>query len=133
MQLYYPTKAGLFKADFFMEFTSNDYNGEEQIRAVLIDRKKFTTDVTSDTFRTKCEDRLFTQKEMRWSDVKERAATNPLWQWHIPRALADLRDDMLKKNIWREHGGYIEKTPFPKRKDWSLGSKTTSGMTILVK
>ncbi len=116
MQLYYPTKAGLFKADFFMEFTSNDYNGEEQIRAVLIDRKKFTTDVTSDTFRTKCEDRLFTQKEMRWSDVKERAATNPLWQWHIPRALADLRDDMLKKNIWREHGGYIEKPPFPKEK-----------------
>ncbi|WP_018086521.1 DUF499 domain-containing protein [Desulfurispora thermophila] len=116
VQLYYPTKAGLLKADFQMEFTGNDYNGEQQIRDLLLKRQKFTTDVTDDTFRKKCEDRLFTQKEMRWSDVKERAATNPAWQWHLPRALDDLKDDMLKKGIWREHGGYIEKPPFPKEK-----------------
>ncbi|APC07621.1 DUF499 domain-containing protein [Neomoorella thermoacetica] len=116
VQLYYPTKNGLLKADFLMEFTGNDYNGEKQIRDVLMQRQKFTTDVTDETFRKKCEDRLFTQKEMRWSDVKERAATNPAWQWHIPRALDDLKDAMLKKGIWREHGGYIEKPPFPKEK-----------------
>ncbi|NLC67598.1 MAG: DUF499 domain-containing protein, partial [Clostridiaceae bacterium] len=114
MQLYYPAKTGLLKADFFMEFTGNDYNGEKQIRDVLLNREKFTLDVTGDNFRKKCEDRLFTQKEMRWNDIKERAATNPAWQWHIPGALDALRDDMLKKGIWREHGGYIEKPPFPK-------------------
>lgn len=114
--LYYPTKNGLMKADFLMEFTGNDYNGEKQIRDVLMQRQKFTIDVTSETFRKKCEDRLFTQKEMRWSDVKERAATNPAWQWHIPTALDALKDEMLKKGIWREHGGYIEKPPFPKEK-----------------
>jgi len=116
VQLYYPTKTGLLKADFFMEFTGNDYNGEKQIRDVLLQRQKFTLDVTDDTFRKKCEDRLFTQKEMRWSDVRERAAVNPSWQWHIPRALDDLKDNMLKKGIWRENGGYIEKPPFPKEK-----------------
>jgi hypothetical protein len=116
VQLYYPAKNGLIKADFFMEFTGNDYNGEKQIRDVLLQRQKFTTDVTDETFRKKCEDRLFTQKEMRWSDVKDRAATNLAWQWHLPRALDDLKDDMLKKGIWREHGGYIEKPPFPKEK-----------------
>lgn len=115
-QLYYPAKTGLLKADFFMEFTGNDYNGEKQVKDVLLQRQKFTVDVTDDNFRKKCEDRLFTQKEMRWSDVKDRAATNPAWQWHLPRALDDLKDDMLKKGIWREHGGYIEKPPFPKEK-----------------
>ena len=115
-QLYYPAKTGLLKADFFMEFTGNDYNGEKQVKDVLLQRQKFTVDVTDDNFRKKCEDRLFTQKEMRWSDVKDRAATNPVWQWHLPRALDDLKDDMLKKGIWRKHGDYIEKPPFPKEK-----------------
>ncbi|AMW32750.1 Predicted ATPase, AAA+ superfamily [Fervidobacterium changbaicum] len=115
-QIYYPTKEGLIKADFLMEFRSNEYNGEKQIRDLLEKRQKFTYDTTSDIFRKKCEDRLFTQKEMRWSDVKERAATNPAWQWHHPSALDKLKDEMLRKGIWREHGGYIEKGPFPKEK-----------------
>ena len=116
IQLYYPTKNGLMKADFFMEFTGNEYNGEKQIRDVLLQRQKFTLDVTDDSFRKKCEDRLFIRKEMRWADVKEQAAINLLWQWHIPRALDDLKEEMLKKGIWREQGGYIEKPPFPKEK-----------------
>jgi len=115
-QLYYPAKTGLLKADFLMEFMNNEFNGEKQIRDLLMQRQKFTTDITGDTFRKKCEDRLFTQKEMRWSDVKERAATNPLWQWHIPTALDNLKEEMLKKGIWRENGGYIDKGPFPKEK-----------------
>lgn len=114
--LYYPSRDELAKADFFMEFSDNNYNGENQIRELLLQRQKFTKDITSDIFRKKCEDRLFTQKEMRWIDVKRRAATNPVWQWHIPRALDDLKDEMLKNDIWRESGGYIEKPPFPKPK-----------------
>lgn len=99
-----------------MEFTGNAYNGEKQIRDLLMQRQKFTEGVADETFRKKCQDRLFTQKEMRWSDVKERAATNPAWQWHTPSALDSLKNEMLKKGIWREHGGYIEKPPFPKEK-----------------
>lgn len=114
--LYYPSSRGVLKADFFMEFKDNNYNGEKQVKDLLLERQKFTEDVTGDTFRKKCEDRLFTQKEMRWINVKERAATNPVWQWHIPRALDDLKDEMLKKDMWRENGGYIEKPPFPKDK-----------------
>lgn len=116
MCLYYPSKNGMIKADFFMEFTDNNYNGEKQVRNVLMQRQKFTEEISDDKFRDKCEKRLFTQKEMRWNDVKERAATNPEWQWHHPRALDDLRDDMLKKAVWRENGGYIEKPPFPQEK-----------------
>lgn len=116
MCLYYPTKTGLIKADFFMEFTDNNYNGEKQIKNVLLQRQKFTEEISGDKFRDKCEKRLFTQKEMRWNDVKERDATNPEWQWHHPKALDDLKNDMLKKAIWRENGGYIAKPPFPKEK-----------------
>jgi hypothetical protein len=114
--LYYPSSHGLIKADFFMEFRDNNYNGEKQVKDLLLQRQKFTEDVAGETFRKKCEDRLFTQKEMRWIDVKERAATNPAWQWHLPRALDDLKNEMLKKDLWKENGGYIEKPPFPKEK-----------------
>lgn len=114
--LYYPSKDDLAKADFFMEFINNNYNGENQIRELMQQRQKFTTDITSDIFKKKCEDRLFTQKEMRWADVKKRAATNPAWQWHLPRALDDLKNKMLDNEIWRENGRYIEKPPFPEPK-----------------
>ncbi|MEK4165311.1 DUF499 domain-containing protein [Anoxybacillus sp. FSL W8-0104] len=114
--LYFPNKNGIASTDFLMEFVGNDYNGEEQVKKALMSKQKFIEDVTGDTFRKKCEDRLFTQKEMRWTDIKERAATNTAWQWHIPSALNALRDECLKKDIWREHGGYIEKGPFEKEK-----------------
>lgn len=114
--LYYPTKQGLTKADFYMEFLGNEYNGEKQIRELLLKRQKFTDEVDDDNFRKKCETRLFTQKEMRWQDVKERAAMNPEWQWHEPSALDILLKNMIKKGIWRENGGYIDKGPFPKEK-----------------
>ena len=119
LSAYYPAKTGLLKADFFMEFTGNDYNGEKQVKDVLLQRQKFTVDVTDDNFRKKCEDRLFTQKEMRWSDVKDRAATNPAWQWHLPRALDDLKDDMLKKasgGAWR-----LYRKPPSQKKTKSIG------------
>jgi len=114
LTLFYPAKKAMMSVDFLMEFSDNNYNGEKQIRAVLLKRQKFTEDITGDTFKRKCEDRLFTQKEMRWIDIKARATTNPAWQWHLPRALDDLKDDMIKKGVWRESGGYVEKPPFPK-------------------
>lgn len=114
--LYFPSKRGITSTDFLMEFTGNNYSGEDQVKKSLLSKQKFTEDITGDTFRKKCEDRLFTLKEMRWSDIKERAATTTSWQWHLPRALDTLKDDCLRKDIWREHGGYIEKGPFEKEK-----------------
>lgn len=112
--LFYPAKDNkLWAADFLMEFAGNEFKGEEQIRKVLKERRKLETDVTSDLFKQKCEARLFTRKEMRWGEIKERAAINTEWQWHLPSALDDLKNEMLRKEIWRESGGYIEKGPFP--------------------
>lgn len=112
--LFFPTVRGIASADFLMNFKENKYDGEEQIRLVLAQKMKFTDDTAKEAFRKKFEDRLFTRKEMMWSQLKERAATNTAWQWHIPRALDSIKDDCIKKDIWREHGGYVEKGPFEK-------------------
>lgn len=112
--LYFPNKKGIASADFLMQFKENKYNGEEQIRLVLKEKMKFSEDVSGESFIKKCEDRLFTRKEMMWNEIKERAATNTVWQWHHPKALEIIKDECIKKDIWREHGGYIEKGPFEK-------------------
>lgn len=119
-KIYYPSSRGLTSADFLMEFKGNNYDGEEQIIKVLTDRKKFETDVSGDTFRKKCEDRIFTQKEMRFIDIKRRAATEGKWQWHIPSALEELKNAMVNKDIWRENGGYIQKGPFIEKTEVSI-------------
>lgn len=112
-KLYYPQGEELLSADFLMQFTDNDYNGEKQIRQALKAAQKFTEDVASDTFRMKCEQRLFTQQQMPWGEVKNRAARNPKWQWHKPGALDDLKDELVRRDQWRETGGYVDKGPFP--------------------
>jgi Protein of unknown function (DUF499) len=111
--LIYPHADQLVKADFLMNFTDNCYNGEKQIRETLKEKQKFTDDISSDTFRNKCEQRLFTQKVMPWTEIKRRAAMNIRWQWHRMDALDRLKEDLVRKDQWREDGGYIEKPPFP--------------------
>ena len=122
-KIHYPSNRGLTSADFLMEFKGNNYDGEEQIINVLTQRKKFETEVSNDTFRKKCEDRLFTQTEMRFIDIKDRAATNGAWQWHIPSALDSLKNEMISKDMWRENGGYIEKGPFIEKTEVSIQEK----------
>lgn len=112
--LYYPNKKGITSSDFKMEFKENKYDGEDQITKLLKSKMKFTEDISNDSFVKKIEDRLFTRKEMMWSEIKERAATNTTWQWHIPSALDKIKAECTKKDIWREHGTYIEKGPFEK-------------------
>jgi len=51
---------------------------------------------------------------MRFSEIKERAATETMWQWHHPKALDSLKDYCISKDLWRLQGDYIEKGPFPK-------------------
>ncbi|NOX56544.1 MAG: DUF499 domain-containing protein [Planctomycetes bacterium] len=114
--LWYPTESGLASVDFLMKFEGNKYNGEDQVIDVLRSKMKFTDDVSSQTFRKKCEQRLFTQQAMRWSEIKRRAATNPKWQWHRPDALDHLKTECLSRDIWRENGDFVDKGPFPQPK-----------------
>lgn len=112
--LTYPMGDKLMSADFYMNYENNDYRGESQVRETLKFKQKFTEDVSSDTFRKKCEQRLFTQKQMPWSEVKKRAAMNITWQWHRTDALDFLKTDLVHRDQWREDGnGYVEKGPFP--------------------
>jgi len=117
--LWYPPiadKATLESADFSMKFDGNKYNGEQQILDLLKEKQKFTEDISSETFRKKCEQRLFTIQSMPWNEIKKRAAMLPKWQWHLPVALDDLKTTCIQKDIWRENGGYVDKGPFPQPK-----------------
>ena len=100
-----------------MKYESNKYNGEDQVLQILKDKQKYTDDVSSDIFRKKVEQRLFTTHVMLWSEVKKRAAINCQWQWHRRDALDALKDDLVHKEMWREDGsGYVDRSP-PNAKD----------------
>jgi hypothetical protein len=133
--IYYPNKNGIQSADFLMEFKGNNYNGEDQIRKLLLEKQKLTDKPIDETFRKKCEDRLFTRKEMRWTEIRDRAATETSWQWHHPHYLNKLREECVVKDVWREHGEYLEKGPFPKEPTSlsisEIGGDENTGVTRL--
>ena len=112
--LYYPMGESIRSGDFNMQFKDNNYNGEEQIRNLLMEKQKFTNKPIDDLLRRKCEERLFTRPEMRWSEIKDRAATEINWTWVHPRTLDNLFADCKQKDLWREHGDYVKKGPFEK-------------------
>lgn len=111
--LTFPQLDELHTADFMMTFNNNEYRGEQQIRETLKNKQKFTEEISGETFRKKCEQRLLTQQTMPWSEVITRAAINTAWQWHHPGALNSLKDEMVSKDKWRVNGKYIDKGPFP--------------------
>lgn len=109
--LYYPTGDGFESSDFKMEFKNNEFDAEKQIRSLLVEVMKFDPNPATDTFRKKFEARVFTTRQARWNDLKERVATNTAWSWHHPKALDDMKNECLKKGIWIEEGGYLDKEP----------------------
>ncbi len=113
--IFYPTADRLSSADLQMSFSDNKFEGEKQIKKTLEEKQKFSADISSETFRKKIEQRLFTIKKMPWNEVVQRAAQTPAWQWHRMDALDAMKRDSLEKGHWRDDGsGYIEKPPFPK-------------------
>ena len=116
--LYFPTKSGLTKEDFKLAFTNNKFIGEDQIVNTLSGARKFedfsSEDRFLDTLRKKCEARIFTQQEMTWQQIQERAATETIWQWYNPSQMETLKKDCLNRDKWREIGGYLQKGPFAK-------------------
>ena len=112
--LVYPSKKGFRTTDCRIQFTDNQFDGEKLIKDTLEKVQKFTTESTGDTFRKKCEARLFGgQQRAQWSEIKRRAACLTAWQFHRPDALEALKADALRQDIWRDEGGIINKGPFP--------------------
>ena len=110
--LYFPKKQGLVKKDFKMAFEGNYFNAEKQIKDVLLEEMKFTNEIEPAKLRSKFEARIFTQQRMTWNHILERVATETAWQWHLPKALDDLKSDCLRRGVWEDDGsGYIDKEP----------------------
>lgn len=117
--LYYPAKGdALQQEEFNLVFDNNRFDGEKQVAQALENARKFeelTNDPKKlDILRQKCEQRLFTQQEMRWETVLERAASITGWPMLHPSQMNALRDRCLATDKWREIGGYLRKGPFPK-------------------
>lgn len=116
--IYYPSKNGLSRDDFKLEFAANKFDGEDQIIKALKDAMKFEDFQSEAPFiealRKKAEARIFTQREMPWSQIMERAATESSWQWYHPKQMDELKKKCLNSDTWREVGGYIVKGPFEK-------------------
>ncbi|MDM8534016.1 DUF499 domain-containing protein [Clostridiaceae bacterium HSG29] len=109
--LHFPIKKGLVSEDFKMSFEANHFNAEKQIKDVLLEAMKFTNDIEPSKIKNKFETRIFTQQRMTWNHITDRVATETSWQWHLPKALDDLKTDCIRKGLWIESGGYIDKEP----------------------
>ena len=115
--LAYPSKDGFRSTDCRIQFHDNQFDGETLIRDTLEKLQKFTNDISSDTFRKKCEARLFGgQQKALWSEIKRRAATQTTWQFHRSDGLENLKKTAIHQEMWRDEGGYIDKGPFPRLK-----------------
>lgn len=118
-QLHYPSKSGLIPLPLDPKYVANTYEGETQILKALQEAYKFKAeaDATADApgFRTSLENKLWPGgKEAAWAEIKRRAATDPSWGWHHPRALDDLRDELIRRDLWRDlGGGFVQRGPFP--------------------
>jgi len=78
--------------------------------------QKFTTKIDDDSFRTRAESRLFGSPETKvvlWSDFKRAAAVNTNWPLHKPSALDDLKQECVRRGLWREEGNHVRRGPFP--------------------
>jgi len=117
--LHYPAKNSLAQVDLDPKYVANEYKGEEQVLNALKECYKYTEDIAPDgTFRSRVENKLWPagNKEVAWSTIKQRAATDPSWVWHHPDALDNLKDELVKRDVWREMMGYIDRGPFEKPK-----------------
>jgi hypothetical protein len=115
--LHYPAKSGLVQVDLDPKYVANEYKGEEQALNALKECYKYTTDIAADgNFRSRVESKLWPEsaKEVAWSTIRQRAATDPSWVWHHPDALDNLKNELVKRDIWREMMGYITRGPFEK-------------------
>ncbi len=115
--LYYPSSDGAVGVGFRMQFTGNQYNGEDQVRKTLRDEQKFEDDASSlesEVFRQKIEARLFSTNPILWSEITRKAASNPSWQFIPPDSLQKAKLKAIREGKWKElEGNRVQKGPFP--------------------
>lgn len=115
-QIVYPSiNSALRSTGIDLAFAGNRY-GEATIRNTLDGAQKFTTKIDDDSFRTRAESRLFGSPETKvvlWSDFKRAAAVNTNWPLHKPSALDDLKQECVRRGLWREEGNHVRRGPFP--------------------
>ena len=115
--LHYPAKSGLVQVDLDPKYVANEYKGEEQVLNALKECYKYTIEIAADgNFRSRVESKLWPEsaKEVAWNTIRQRAAADPSWVWHHPAALDNLKDELVKRDIWREMMGYVTRGPFEK-------------------
>ena len=115
-QIVYPSINNALRASGVDLAFAGNQSGEAIIRKTLEGAQKFTTKTNDDAFRTKAEARLFGSAETKvvlWSDFKRAAAVNTTWPLHRPSALDELKDDCLRRDLWREEGSHVRRGPFP--------------------
>ena len=117
-KVYIPTKPGLVDATIGLNFGSGQgRSGEEQIRTLLEEKRKFTTDVTSDAFMRQLQAKLIggPRTSTKWSEVLRKAATNTSWPLHKPDALEQAKVMQLERQNWKREGdSHIKTGPFDK-------------------
>lgn len=115
-QIVYPSiNSSLRTSGFDLAFAGNR-SGEATVRKTLEAAQKFTTRIDDDSFRSRAEGRLFGSPESKsvlWADFKRNAAVNTNWPLHKPSALEDLKQESLRRGLWREEGNHIRRGPFP--------------------
>jgi hypothetical protein len=115
-QIVYPSiNSALRSTGIDLAFAGNS-SGEATIRHTLESAQKFTTKIDEDTFRTRAEGRLFgaaDSKVVLWSDLKRAAAVNTNWPLHKTSALDDLKEDCIRRGLWRIEGNHVRRGPFP--------------------
>jgi hypothetical protein len=115
-QIVYPSiNSALRSTGIDLAFAGNS-SGEATIRHTLENGQKFTTKIDDDTFRTRAEARLFggaDSKIVLWSDFKRAAAVNTNWPLHKTSALDDLKEDCIRRGLWRLEGNHVRRGPFP--------------------
>lgn len=115
--LHYPSNRGLTQLALEPKYVANKYEGEQQILEALKEAYKYKDEATADApgFRQSLENKLWPGgQEAAWAEIKRRAATDPSWVWHHPRALDELREELIRRDLWRDlGGGFVQRGPFP--------------------
>ena len=116
-QLLYPSKNGLTDLALEPQYPGNSFNGEQAIVDALRDAYKYEPDAgpNQQSFVDSIVRKLWSgAKEIPWNEVKARAATDPSWVWHHPKALDEVRAELVRREQWRDIGnGFVERGPFP--------------------
>jgi len=115
-QIVYPSINSALRASGVDLAFAGNRNGEATIRKTLESAQKFTTNLDDDSFRTRAESRLFGSADTKvvlWSDFKRAAAVNTNWPLHKPSALDDLKQECMRRGLWREEGNHVRRGPFP--------------------